>query len=278
MKKLLCLMLFAAIVLSLAACGEGTNTPPETTQHIHDYAITENIPNCTEGGQIIGSCSCGDTYTEAITPKEHVYGDWVVTLEPTTEAAGQKQQTCSVCGNAVTEELPRLETEEEKAIRLVTERATELRQLLSLSTGFFNSYESLYTSEKHFSVYLGLFWENRYTDLGESRFQFKRSDLESFSISVFNATPDWTKLNNHGENDPYELEYYEAETDSVTTFLLLGAGGGYAFELVQVADAGNGTYHAIFDIIDEMCEKIGQATLTLKQNDNGYYAVSFVRN
>ena len=92
MKKLLCLILAALAILSLSACGADDSTPPETTEHVHDYAITENIPNCTEGGEIIGTCTCGDRYTEAIDPKEHTYSDWVVTQEPTTEAAGQKQQ------------------------------------------------------------------------------------------------------------------------------------------------------------------------------------------
>ena len=106
MKKLLCLILAALAILSLSACGADDSTPPETTEHVHDYAITENIPNCTEGGEIIGTCTCGDRYTEAIDPKEHTYSDWVVTQEPTTEAAGQKQQVCTVCEHEVVEDMP----------------------------------------------------------------------------------------------------------------------------------------------------------------------------
>jgi hypothetical protein len=265
-------------ILSLSACGADDSTPPETTEHVHDYAITENIPNCTEGGEIIGTCTCGDRYTEAIDPKEHTYSDWVVTQEPTTEAAGQKQQVCTVCGDTITEELPRLETEEEKAMRLVTERAIELRRLIWLSVGYFDSYANLYPSEKHFCTYLGLYWEKRCTELEYPLFRFDRSELESFSLATFNATPDWTVLNNHGTPDPYDTEYYDAATDTVTVSLPLGAGGGYAFELSNVVDAGNGTYRAIFDIIDEMCEKVGQATLTMQKGTNGYYAVSFVHN
>lgn len=278
MKKLLCLILAALAILSLSACGADDSTPPETTEHVHDYAITENIPNCTEGGEIIGTCTCGDRYTEAIDPKEHTYSDWVVTQEPTTEAAGQKQQVCTVCGDTITEELPRLETEEEKAMRLVTERAIELRRLIWLSVGYFDSYANLYPSEKHFCTYLGLYWEKRCTELEYPLFRFDRSELESFSLATFNATPDWTVLNNHGTPDPYDTEYYDAATDTVTVSLPLGAGGGYAFELSNVVDAGNGTYRAIFDIIDEMCEKVGQATLTMRKGTNGYYAVSFVQN
>lgn len=278
MKKLLCLILAALAILSLSACGADDSTPPETTEHVHDYAITENIPNCTEGGEIIGTCTCGDRYTEAIDPKEHTYSDWVVTQEPTTEAAGQKQQVCTVCGDTITEELPRLETEEEKAMRLVTERAIELRRLIWLSVGYFDSYANLYPSEKHFCTYLGLCWEKRCTELEYPLFRFDRSELESFSLATFNATPDWTVLNNHGTPDPYDTEYYDAATDTVTVSLPLGAGGGYAFELSNVVDAGNGTYRAIFDIIDEMCEKAGQATLTMQKGTNGYYAVSFVQN
>lgn len=280
MKKVLCLILFAVITLFLCACeadGQATEGASETV-HTHTYCTTDDVINCETGGAKVYTCDCGDSYQEYYDPKEHTYGDWVVTVEPTKEAVGQKQQTCSVCGDEVTEELPRLETEEEKTIRLVTERAEELRRLLWLSVGFFDSYESLYPSEQHFCAYLGLYWEKRCTELEYPTFQFKRADLESFSIATFNASPDWTVLNNHGETDPHALEYYDAASDSVTVFLPLGAGGGYAFELAQVADAGNGTYTAAYDIIDEMNEKAGQATLTLKEGDNGYYAVSFVKN
>ncbi len=37
---------------------------------------------------------------------EHVWGEWVVTVEPTTEAAGEKTATCTLCGETKTEEIP----------------------------------------------------------------------------------------------------------------------------------------------------------------------------
>ena len=37
---------------------------------------------------------------------EHVWGEWVVTIEPTTEAAGEKTATCTLCGETKTEEIP----------------------------------------------------------------------------------------------------------------------------------------------------------------------------
>ncbi len=40
---------------------------------------------------------------------EHVWGEWVVTLEPTTEAAGEETATCTLCGETKTQEIPPVE-------------------------------------------------------------------------------------------------------------------------------------------------------------------------
>ena len=37
---------------------------------------------------------------------EHVWGEWVVTTEPTYDAAGEKTATCTLCGETKTEEIP----------------------------------------------------------------------------------------------------------------------------------------------------------------------------
>jgi hypothetical protein len=49
---------------------------------------------------------CDYTEGEAL---GHEYGDWVVVKEATTMEKGEKTQTCSVCGDVISEELPLLE-------------------------------------------------------------------------------------------------------------------------------------------------------------------------
>ena len=39
---------------------------------------------------------------------DHTWGAWIVTKEPTTEAAGKREHTCTVCGTTRSEEIPKL--------------------------------------------------------------------------------------------------------------------------------------------------------------------------
>ena len=80
------------------------------TNHIHDYA-TEVIPaTCEDPGCTLYSCACGDTYqTDVISANGHSYGEWEIALNATTEAEGEKEKTCTVCGSKSTEAIPKLE-------------------------------------------------------------------------------------------------------------------------------------------------------------------------
>lgn len=55
-----------------------------------------------------------DHWKECVECKEkmntaaHTFSDWMITKQPTTEATGLKEKTCSVCGYKVTEEIPKL--------------------------------------------------------------------------------------------------------------------------------------------------------------------------
>ena len=54
------------------------------------------------------TCSCGDSYTEAIEKTaDHEWGEGVVTKEPTTTEEGIKTYTCT-CGETKTESIPKL--------------------------------------------------------------------------------------------------------------------------------------------------------------------------
>ena len=57
------------------------------------------IATCSHPKQLINKCSvCGTIETiEEGSPIPHSFGDWSVSIEPTTEKEGQKSRICSVC-------------------------------------------------------------------------------------------------------------------------------------------------------------------------------------
>ena len=61
------------------------NPIPETTLNITEDGFAHDGTQCSEG---------------------HVYGDWVVDLAPTCQAAGSRHKDCAFCGHRVTEVLP----------------------------------------------------------------------------------------------------------------------------------------------------------------------------
>lgn len=48
------------------------------------------------------------TYGGSAAECEHVYGEWVVSKEPTVDAVGEKMHSCTKCGHVETEEVPKL--------------------------------------------------------------------------------------------------------------------------------------------------------------------------
>ena len=77
--------------------------------HVHSYTLTSTDTNCTVDGVATYTCSCGDSYTEAIPADGHDFGEWGTTIQPTTEYVGRKQRSCA-CGAVEVETLPKLNT------------------------------------------------------------------------------------------------------------------------------------------------------------------------
>lgn len=48
------------------------------------------------------------TYGGSAAECEHVYGEWVVSKEPTVDATGERMHSCTKCGHIETEEIPKL--------------------------------------------------------------------------------------------------------------------------------------------------------------------------
>ncbi len=66
--------------------------------HIHSYSnevLTE--ASCTENGNILYKCTCGDVFTVVIPAKSHEFSDWVVTIVPTATTEGEKVRVCKHC-------------------------------------------------------------------------------------------------------------------------------------------------------------------------------------
>jgi len=66
--------------------------------HVHDYNVSTTVPTCTEQGYTTYTCECGDSYVDDyIDATGHLFGDWVVTKEPTTDTEGEMERVC-FCG------------------------------------------------------------------------------------------------------------------------------------------------------------------------------------
>ncbi len=79
------------------ACGD---TYTETIEKFadHNYQAVTTPPTCTEQGYTIYTCECGDSYVDDyIDATGHLFDDWVVTKEPTTDTEGEMERVCS-CG------------------------------------------------------------------------------------------------------------------------------------------------------------------------------------
>lgn len=74
-------------------------TEPATQAHTHSYAATvTKQPTCTAEGVKIFRCSCGDSYTEAISAAGHIFGAYVYNNDATEAADGTETAVCTICG------------------------------------------------------------------------------------------------------------------------------------------------------------------------------------
>ena len=107
MKKIAMLLLIAAMLICMTACGkdtekettgntESTGVGSQPTQtmtqptetHSHRYTQSVTAPDCTNGGYTTNTCACGDSYRSD--EKAALGHSW-------TEATCTAPKTCSVC-------------------------------------------------------------------------------------------------------------------------------------------------------------------------------------
>ncbi len=74
--------------------------------------VEGTAPTCTEKGMTDGVVceTCGEVFVaqKEIPKLEHDYSDWIVTKQPTLTSAGEKQKSCSICGNTIIEAIDML--------------------------------------------------------------------------------------------------------------------------------------------------------------------------
>ena len=93
------LLLVAVLICGLlCACG-----------HEHNFSRWEidEKASCTEDGQKIRSCDCGEEETKVIKAHGHTEGQWITDKDASCTEDGSKHQVCSVCNNTIkTEAIP----------------------------------------------------------------------------------------------------------------------------------------------------------------------------
>lgn len=90
-------------------CGDGNITIIEATGH--NYSKTTVEADCENGGYTRYTCTvCEHSYDDNVKAAlGHAWGEWTVTKNATTSAAGEKQSSCSRCGKTRSESIPKLE-------------------------------------------------------------------------------------------------------------------------------------------------------------------------
>ena len=76
---------------------------PTKPAHTHNYASTvTKASTCTSEGVMTFTCSCGDSYTKAISKTAHSFGSYTYNNDATEVADGTETAVCSVCGERST--------------------------------------------------------------------------------------------------------------------------------------------------------------------------------
>lgn len=83
---------------------------------LSDWTVTSE-PTCSKAGQQYSICSvCGQKITEQIPKTDHTPGEWVVEVEATLTTAGERVQYCTVCGEEAARERYELTADERKEL------------------------------------------------------------------------------------------------------------------------------------------------------------------
>ena len=124
--KVLAILLAIFMALAVfAACKEKNNNdkpvdnnpvddnpkqddPTPAHEHAWDEGKVTKEATCTEAGEKVYTCSCGETKTEAIAALGHTWDEGKVTKDATVDEEGEKTFTCTRCGETKVEKIDKL--------------------------------------------------------------------------------------------------------------------------------------------------------------------------
>ena len=99
MSKLTNCLVVILLVLSLVSC----DVININNKHVHSFSEWKIIKpaSCTEDGERLRICTCGEEEKDPIEALGHLYGEWVVEQEATYSEPGLKSRVCK-CGESET--------------------------------------------------------------------------------------------------------------------------------------------------------------------------------
>ena len=111
-KRIAKTLVFTILTTALLFSPETRTRAEETTSadgHEHKYTETVIVQgSCTEDGETLYECECGDSYTVKEVAAGHFFGNWYVETPSTVDKAGIEYRTCYVCGAKETREMATL--------------------------------------------------------------------------------------------------------------------------------------------------------------------------
>lgn len=97
-------------------CSTCDITEGEPLEHTVENWETTIEPTCTAEGTKSGICiKCKTTMEDSIPKTEHIPGEWVISKDATATSAGERTQSCTLCGEVVNTEEFTLSPEEIEA-------------------------------------------------------------------------------------------------------------------------------------------------------------------
>ena len=109
--KVLLMILIASLIImpfSVYAADDQTDQiTDEIIEHVHEWDEGQVVlpATCETEGEMLYTCLiCGETKTESIAPLGHLWGEWVIVKEATTESKGLKKRVCERDPSHVEEE------------------------------------------------------------------------------------------------------------------------------------------------------------------------------
>ena len=206
----------AGIAAAIIAVGGGTSAvilsdkgEKEDAPVAHVHAYVEEVQQaaaCTEDGSAVYTCSCGDTYTEAL-PAAHQWGEW-------SRQGFREYRYCPVCTQNEARKAA-LNTEEE-ILRAYTDQISWL--------GYFSSVDTIdaLTVFKWSQCAVDLVETGEYeaTDPEDNQtYTYARkvyavSELDALTDQVFGRTWDYSVLDGRNEEHMYTY-YYDAQAKTV---------------------------------------------------------------